>query len=295
MCGIAGLAGTAADRGVLEKMAVAIAHRGPDSDGFLVDNQAGLAFRRLSIIDVAGGDQPIFNEDESIASILNGEIYNHHDLRKGLDERGHRFRTHSDVETVLHLYEETGERCLQELRGMFALAIWNRRDSSLFLARDRVGKKPLYYSRLSGGGIVFGSEIKAILQHPQVKREPNLNAIDQFLTLQYVPSPITAFCGVDRLPPAHWLRWRAGRVETGRYWRLDYEDKLTASEPELKEELLRLLREAVAIRLESEVPLGAFLSGGIDSSTVVAFAAEASHKPIKTFSIGFENAQFDET
>jgi len=294
MCGIAGLAGTAADREVLEKMAVAIAHRGPDSDGFLVDNQAGLAFRRLSIIDVAGGDQPIFNEDESIAIILNGEIYNHHDLRKGLDERGHRFRTHSDVETVLHLYEETGERCLQELRGMFALAIWNRRDSSLFLARDRVGKKPLYYSRLSGGGIVFGSEIKAILQHPEVKREPDLNAIDQFLTLQYVPSPTTAFCDIERIPPAHWLRWRDGRVELSRYWHLEYEDKLTASEPELKEELLRLLRGAVAIRLESEVPLGAFLSGGVDSSAVVALAAEASATPLRTFSIGFGPSQFDE-
>ena len=294
MCGIAGLAGTAADREVLEKMAVAIAHRGPDSDGFLVDNQAGLAFRRLSIIDVAGGDQPIFNEDESIAIILNGEIYNHHDLRKGLDERGHRFRTHSDVETVLHLYEEKGERCLQELRGMFALAIWNRRDSSLFLARDRVGKKPLYYSRLSGGGIVFGSEIKAILQHPEVKREPDLNAIDQFLTLQYVPSPTTAFCDIERIPPAHWLRWRDGRVELSRYWHLEYEDKLTASEPELKEELLRLLRGAVAIRLESEVPLGAFLSGGVDSSAVVALAAEASATPLRTFSIGFGPSQFDE-
>src|SRR5438034_9915536 len=171
MCGIAGVAGTAPDRAVLEKMAAAIAHRGPDSDGFLVDKNGGLAFRRLSLIDVAGGDQPIFNEDESMAIILNGEIYNHHDLRTGLLARGHQFRTHSDVETVLHLFEEKGERCLDDLRGMFALAIWNRRDRSLFLARDRVGKKPLYYASLPAGGIVFGSEIKAILQHPLIRRE----------------------------------------------------------------------------------------------------------------------------
>src|SRR6266550_3504679 len=191
MCGIAGLAGTAPGREVLEKMAAAIAHRGPDSEGFLIDGQAGFAFRRLSIIDVAGGDQPIFNEDESMAIILNGEIYNHHELRNGLIQRGHTFRTHSDVETVLHLWEERGEDALRDLRGMFAFAIWNRRDRSLLLARDRIGKKPLYYTKLPGGGIVFGSEIKAILQHPDVRREPDVDALDQFLTLQYVPSPMT--------------------------------------------------------------------------------------------------------
>lgn len=295
MCGIAGVAGAPADREVLERMAIAISHRGPDDGGLLTDGQAGLAFRRLSIIDVAGGHQPIFNEDQSAAIILNGEIYNHHELRAGLLARGHHLRTRSDVETVLHLWEEKGERCLGELRGMFALAIWNRRERSLFLARDRVGKKPLYYARLPRGGIVFGSEIKAIVQHPDVRREADPRAIDQFLTLQYVPSPMTAFRGIERIPPAHWLRWRDGKVEMGRYWRLDYEDKLTASEPELKEELLRLLREAVAIRLESEVPLGAFLSGGIDSSAVVAFASETSVSPLKTFSIGFDEARFDES
>ena len=276
-------------------MAAAIRHRGPDDVGILADEQAGFGFRRLSIIDVAGGHQPIFNEDESAAIILNGEIYNHHELRSGLVDRGHHFRTGSDVETVLHLWEEKGERCLSDLRGMFALAIWNRRDRSLFLARDRVGKKPLYYAQLPNGGIVFGSEIKAILQHPDVKREPDLAAIDQFMTLQYVPSPITAFRGVRRLPPAHWLRWRDGDVTLGRYWRLEYEDKFRESEAELKEELLRLLREAVSIRLESEVPLGAFLSGGIDSSAVVAFASEAMSQPLKTFSIGFEPSTFDES
>jgi asparagine synthase (glutamine-hydrolysing) len=295
VCGIAGVAGVTPDADVLERMGEAIIHRGPDDGGLLGDDIAGFAFRRLSIIDVAGGHQPIFNEDDSAAIMLNGEIYNHHDLRKGLVDRGHQFRTRSDVETVLHLWEEKGEQCLTELRGMFALAIWNRRDRSLFLARDRVGKKPLYYARLANGGIVFGSEIKAILQHPDVRREPDLSALDHFLTLQYVPSPMTAFRGIERIPPAHWLRWRAGKVELGRYWRLEYEDKFREPEQELKEELLRLLREAVAIRLESEVPLGAFLSGGVDSSAVVAFAAQASSQPLKTFSIGFEPSQFDES
>jgi asparagine synthase (glutamine-hydrolysing) len=276
-------------------MAAAIRHRGPDDLGLLADAHGGFGFRRLSIIDVAGGHQPIFNEDDSAAIVLNGEIYNHHELRAGLLDRGHRFRTRSDVETVLHLWEEKGERCLTDLRGMFALAIWNRRDQSLFLARDRVGKKPLYYATLPDRGIAFGSEIKAILQHPDVRREPDLRALDHFLTLQYVPSPMTAFTGIERIPPAHWLRWKDGRIELGRYWRLEYEDKLRASEGELREELVRLLREAVTIRLESEVPLGAFLSGGIDSSAVVAFAAEASAQPLKTFSIGFEPAQFDES
>jgi asparagine synthase (glutamine-hydrolysing) len=295
VCGIAGVAGVTPDAAVLEQMGAAIRHRGPDDHGMLVDEEAGFAFRRLSIIDVAGGHQPIFNEDQSAAIILNGEIYNHHELRKGLIQRGHSFRTGSDVEAVLHLWEEKGEECLRDLRGMFALAIWNRRDRSLFMARDRVGKKPLYYARLPRGGIVFGSEIKAILQHPDVRREPDVNALDQFLTLQYVPSPMTAFSGIDRIPPAHWLRWRDGRIEIQRYWRLEYEQKLKGSEEELKEELLRLLREAVAIRLESEVPLGAFLSGGIDSSAVVAFAAEASSQTLKTFSIGFEPSTFDES
>ncbi len=295
MCGIAGLAGTRADAELLARMAAAIQHRGPDDIGLLVDDQAGFGFRRLSIIDVAGGHQPIFNEDESTAIMLNGEVYNHHELREGLLERGHRFRTHSDVETVLHLWEEKRERCVDDLRGMFALAIWDKRDRTLFLARDRVGKKPLYYARLAAGGIVFGSEIKAILQHPEVRREPDPRAIDHFLTVQYVPSPMTAFRGIERIPPAHWLLWRDGKVQVGRYWRLEYEDKWREPEAELREELLRLLREAVSIRLESEVPLGAFLSGGIDSSAVVAFASEAMSSPLKTFSIGFEPAQFDES
>lgn len=295
MCGIAGVAGLRPDPDVLERMGAAIIHRGPDASGILLDAQAGFAFRRLSIIDVAGGDQPIFNEDESAAIILNGEIYNYRELHAGLVQRGHHFRTRSDVETVLHLWEEKGEACLADLRGMFALAVWNRRDQSLFLARDRVGKKPLYFCRLPGGGLVFASEIKSILQHPGVYREPDLAAVDRFLTLQYVPSPATAFCGIEQIPPAHWLTWRDGQVKLDQYWRLDYDNKFRESEQELKEEVLRLLKDAVKVRLESEVPLGVFLSGGVDSSAVVALAAESSAAPLNTFSIGFESARHDES
>jgi asparagine synthase (glutamine-hydrolysing) len=295
MCGIAGVAGATPDLGLLARMGSAIAHRGPDEACETQFDNAGFAFRRLSIIDVAGGHQPIFNEDDSAAIMLNGEIYNHHELRAGLEQRGHRFRTRSDVETVLHLWEEKAEASLAELRGMFALAIWDVRRQELFLARDRVGKKPLYFHRLAAGGLVFGSEIKAILQHPDVPRIPDLAAIDHFLTLQYVPSPLTAFEGIERIPPGSWLRWSKERMDVRRYWRLDYSQKFTEPEAELREEMVRLLREAVRIRLESEVPLGAFLSGGVDSSAVVAFAAQAMGEPLKTFSIGFEAAAFDES
>ena len=295
MCGIAGWAGRPGEPGLLERMGTVLAHRGPDDRGQMVRARAGFAFRRLSIIDVAGGNQPIENEDGSAAILMNGEVYNHHELRRGLLERGHRLRTRSDVEVVLHLWEEERERCLDHLRGMFAIAIWDEREGTLFLARDRVGKKPLYHCGLPDGTLVFGSEIKAILQHPDVCRKPDLAAIDHYLTLQYVPSPLTAFQGIRRLPPGHWLRWRDGVAEVRRYWELRYGPKHTEPEAELGEELLRLLRESVAIRLESEVPLGAFLSGGIDSSAVVAMAAEASATRLKTFSIGFAAEAFDES
>jgi asparagine synthase (glutamine-hydrolysing) len=295
LCGIAGVAGIKPDPEVLDRMAAAIIHRGPDAAGMMLDDQAGFTFRRLSIIDLEGGHQPIYNEDESAAIMLNGEIYNYRELRAGLIDRGHRFRTRSDVEVVLHLWEEKREACLGDLRGMFALAIWNRREQSLFLARDRVGKKPLYYHAMAAGGLIFGSEIKSILQHPEVPRQPDLAAIDNFLTLQYVPSPHTAFRGINRVPPGSWLTWRQGRVTVERYWQLDYSEKDNAPEVELRNEMVRLLTEAVRIRLESEVPLGAFLSGGIDSSAIVAFAAQSSSRPLKTFSIGFEHPTFDES
>ena len=294
MCGIAGVVGVRPDPGVLFRMGQAIAHRGPDEATETVLEDAGFAFRRLSIIDVAGGAQPIWNEKKDVAILLNGEIYNHKELRGPLEARGHRFRTHSDVESVLHLWEEKGSACLGDLRGMFALAIWERLTGRLFLARDRLGKKPLFYHRLPGG-LAFASEIKALLQHPAVPREPNLEAIDLFLNLHCVPSPLTAFVGIECLPPGHHLSWRAGRIEVERYWDLAYGRGPERSEAELREETLRLLRESVRIRLESEVPLGAFLSGGLDSSTVVALAAEASAAPLNTFSIGFGSREFDES
>jgi asparagine synthase (glutamine-hydrolysing) len=294
MCGIAGVVGSRPNPEVLVRMGQAIAHRGPNEASETVLDDAGFAFRRLSIIDVAGGQQPIWNERQDVAILLNGEIYNHLQLRAGLEQRGHRFRTHSDVESVLHLWEERGADCLADLRGMFALAIWDTRTSSLFLARDRLGKKPLYYAEIAGG-LVFGSEIKALLQHPGVQREPNMEAVELFLSLHYVPTPVTAFVGIRRLPPGNWLSWRSGRLELGRYWDLAYGDEAPTSESELRSETLRLLRESVAMRLESEVPLGAFLSGGLDSSTVVALAAEASSTPLKTFSIGFGSRTFDES
>ena len=280
MCGIAGVVGSRTEPEILFRMGQAIAHRGPDEATETVLDRAGFAFRRLSIIDVAGGKQPIWNETEEIAILLNGEIYNHRELRPPLEARGHRFRTNSDVETVLHLWEDKGAGCLAELRGMFALAIWDTRARKLFLARDRLGKKPLFYHRLPAGGLVFASEIKAILQHPAVHREPNFEAIDLFLNLHYVPSPLTAYAGIECLPPGHHLTWQPDRLEIGRYWDLEPGGKGPESDVEVREETLRLLREAVKIRLESEVPLGAFLSGGLDSSTVVALAAEASSAPV---------------
>jgi len=294
MCGIAGIAGGHIDPDVLARMGTVLAHRGPDDNAVAVLDGAGFAFRRLSIIDVAGGMQPISNEDGSVSIVLNGEIYNHLELQQELESRGHRFATRSDVETVVHLWEELGEACLERLRGMFALALWDARKRVLFLARDRVGKKPLYFARLAGGGLAFASEIKALLQVPEVPRRPHLPAIDHFLTLQYVPSPLTAFEGIERLEPAHWLRWDDSGIATQRYWRLDFGSKLELPEPELRERLLELLQDAVRVRLESEVPLGAFLSGGVDSSAVVALAAAALPR-LKTFSIGFKSARHDES
>ncbi len=280
---------------MLRRMGGTLEHRGPDDSHEWAGNEIGLAFRRLSIIDVAGGRQPILNEDGSAAIILNGEIYNHRELRSELEARGHQYSTRSDAESVIHLWEERGPACLEPLRGMFALAIWDAHAQTLFLARDRLGKKPLYYYQLRDGGLVFGSEIKAILQHPEVPREPDLKAIDLFLGLQYVPSPMTAFMGLNRIPPGHHLTWRGGRVQISRYWQLDFRPKGPASHCETKEEVRRLAAEAVRMRLESEVPLGAFLSGGVDSSAIVGLAAEALAKPLKTFSVGFRSAAHDES
>lgn len=297
MCGIVGFVknvGAHPERAILEKMNAAITHRGPDDDGFFIDDIAALGMRRLSIIDLAGGQQPIHNEDRTKWIVFNGEIYNFQEIRDDLEKRGHRFYTKSDTETVIHLYDEYGVDCVQHLRGMFALAIWDTIEKTLFLARDRVGKKPLLYSRQPNGDLIFGSEFQALLSNPSVSRDVDHTAIDSYLSYQCVPAPMTAFKSIRKLEPGHWLRWKSGEIETNRYWLPDFSKKITIGENEAIEESTRLLREATKMRLISEVPLGAFLSGGVDSSIVVALMAEESEKPVKTFSIGFEEQDFSE-
>ncbi len=297
MCGIVGFvnnSGNAVERGVLEAMNGAILHRGPDEDGFFVHENVGLAMRRLAIIDLASGQQPIFTPDRTKCIVFNGEIYNYQELREGLIARGHTLKTKSDTEAVLHLYDEYGPNCLQHLRGMFAIAIWDDVEKTLFLARDRVGKKPILYSHQSNGDLIFGSEFQALLKHPSVSREVDYNAIDSYLSYICVPAPQTAFKAIRKLEPGHWLRWKAGEIETQRYWLPDFSKKIKISEEEAIEETTRILRESTKLRMISEVPLGAFLSGGVDSSAVVALMAQESSTPVKTFSIGFEDEDFSE-
>jgi asparagine synthase (glutamine-hydrolysing) len=303
MCGIAGMCGpetnmsAAETRDVLARMCRVIEHRGPDDEGFYVDGGTALGMRRLSIIDLFTGHQPITNEDGSLWIVFNGEVYNFREIREGLVARGHVFQSNTDTEVILHLYEERGEDCVEPLRGMFAFAIWDARDRSLFLARDRVGVKPLHYT-LAGGTLVFASEIKSLLQHPAVRREVNAEAISDFLSFGYVPDPASAFAGVAKLPAGHTLTFKDGKVTTRRYWDFQYADG-GARGPErderyYTERLLGLLDESIKLRLVSDVPLGAFLSGGIDSSAVVAMMARHMGRPVKTFSIGFSESSFDE-
>ncbi len=297
MCGIAGFVNKgsrAADRGVLEAMNLAIEHRGPDDDGFYVRENVGLAMRRLAIIDLASGKQPIHNADKTKWIVFNGEIYNYRELREGLEERGHKFYTKSDTEAIIHLYDEYGVDCLQHLRGMFAIAIWDTVDRSLFLARDRVGKKPILYSHQANGDLIFGSEFRAVLKHPSVTREVDYEAIDSYMSYLCVPAPQTAFKQIRKLEPGHWLKWKDGEIETRRYWLPDFSKKIKITEEEAIVETTRILRESTKMRMISEVPLGAFLSGGVDSSIVVALMAQESSTPVKTFSIGFEEQDFSE-
>jgi asparagine synthase (glutamine-hydrolysing) len=269
-------------------------HRGPDDWGVFTDGPVGLGSRRLAIIDLsAQGHQPLCNEDGSVWIVFNGEIYNFQELRTELLARGHRFRSHTDTEVVVHLYEEHGVECLQRLRGMFALAIWDRPRRTLVLARDRLGKKPLFY-HLDAKGLRFASEPKAILGDPAVAVEPDPTAIHYYLTYTHVPSPMSAFQGFRKLPPAHYLTVRDGSVQVRRYWRLRYQPKVRGREEELCEELRHRLLEAVRLRMISDVPLGAFLSGGIDSSAVVAFMCQLSGRAVRTFSIGFEEDEYNE-
>jgi len=297
MCGIVGIANTNSrqiNREVLQQMNKAITHRGPDEDGFFVDGNIGLAMRRLSIIDLSGGQQPIYNHDKTIAIVFNGEIYNFQELRDDLIEDGDKFYTNSDTEVIVHLYEKYGVDCVQHLRGMFAFAIWDEKEKSLFIARDRVGKKPVLYAHQSNGDLIFGSEFQAVLKHPDISREVDYEAIDSYLTYLCVPAPQTAFKNIRKLEPGHWMRWKNGEIETKRYWLPDFNKKIKITQEEAEEETLRVLREATKLRLISEVPLGAFLSGGVDSSAIVALMAQESEKPVKIFSIGFEEQDFSE-
>ena len=265
-----------------------IRHRGPDGDGFHVSGKVALGMRRLSIIDLAGGDQPIFNEDKTIAIVFNGEIYNFRDLRKDLEARGHRFSTHSDTEVIVHLYEDYGDACVDHLRGMFAFALHDIRRGRVLIARDRLGIKPVYYHR-SNGRLVFASEIKALLECPQVPREPDFAGIDAYLTLRYSPGPESMFAGISKLPAAHRMTWEKGEIAIQRYWdpapdgaQANGSDDDAASVERFASEF----EESVRLRMISDVPIGAFLSGGVNSAAIVAAMAKNSDR-VNTFSIGF--------
>jgi asparagine synthase (glutamine-hydrolysing) len=285
-------------------MTAVLQHRGPDDEGFFTreyeDGVAvGLGFRRLSIIDLASGNQPIGNEDGSVQVVFNGEIYNFLELREELEARGHRFSTQADTEVIPHLYEELGQRCVERLNGMFAFALWDGARRELLLARDRFGKKPLYYADV-GRSLLFGSELKSLLEHPRCPTELDVQSLSRYLALEYVPTPFAIFEGVRKLPGGHVLRWRDGRTSVERYWDLSFEPDAPANGAaggaEYADELHARLREAVRRRLMSDVPLGAFLSGGIDSSSVVAMMVEQMpSQDVKTFSIGFSEESFDES
>ena len=298
MCGIAGRFNfdptLAVDRRTLGAMTSAIAHRGPDADGFHVGRGIGLGHRRLSIIDLATGDQPLANEDSTIWVVFNGEIYNFSDLRAELERAGHAFRTHTDTEVIVHAYEEWGDDCVNRFRGMFAFALWDDPRRRLLLVRDRVGVKPLYYSSTSDG-VIFGSEIKAVLEDRSVPRDWSAEALDTYLALQYVPCPHTIYRAVSKLPAGHLLVAERGRVSIRQYWDLTFtNDGQDAREEEYLERLDALVTESVRLELLSDVPLGAFLSGGIDSSIVVAAMAETSRSRVVTTSVGFDEKAFNE-
>jgi len=326
MCGICGkisLNGNVSEE-LIRKMCGVLTHRGPDDEGVWVLDSAlaaprsnnigagvrsnnilrasgasrevniGLGHRRLAIIDLSpAGHQPMSNEDGSIWIVLNGEIYNFIELKDELVKKGHIFKSHTDTEVILHLYEEKGVECLKDLRGAFAFAIWDSRKERLFIARDRIGKKPLYY-HYRNQTLIFGSEIKAILQDPDVSREVNRPAITDYLSYGYTPTPETMFKGIMKLPPAHFMIYEKGEIRLEKYWKLDFSKKLKLSEREYCDRTMDMLEECTRIRLISDVPLGAFLSGGIDSSAVVYMMSKLSSKPVKTFSIGFDEASYSE-
>ena len=309
MCGITGAVWTeprkAIDEPTLRRMVEVLAHRGPDGEGtYCADcaNRPGsgvlpgvaLGHRRLAIIDVAGGRQPMSNEDGSVWIVFNGEIYNFRELRSRLEGRGHRFKTRSDTETIVHLYEDEGPDFVEHLNGMFALAIWDAGRRQLVLARDRLGEKPLVY-RLEPGRLLFASELKSLLEVPGIPRELDPQALDAYLTYQYVPHPQTIYRGINKLPPAHIAVYREGRLDVRCYWQPDFQVEEDRPAEDYARELRELMTSSVEMRLESDVPLGAFLSGGTDSTIVVGLMQRLSKQPVRTFSIGFPVAEYDET
>jgi asparagine synthase (glutamine-hydrolysing) len=267
-------------------------HRGPDDEGYFVGEQIGLGMRRLKIIDLRTGQQPITNEDNTLWLVFNGEIYNYRQLRRQLEQKGHTFASKGDSEVIIHAYEEYGDACLEQFNGMFALAVWDAPRRRLLLARDRLGIKPLYYWA-GKEGLVFGSELKAVIAHPDVSREIDPVALDQYLTLEYIPTPRTIFKGVCKLPPGHRLLFQEGQLRLEQYWDVPFWE-MSGDEATYTERLTELISEAVQMQLVSDVPLGAFLSGGIDSSTVVALMSKASTTPVRTFSIGFDDVTYNE-
>jgi asparagine synthase (glutamine-hydrolysing) len=307
MCGIAGFADTASiesstgqspvrlesEFSLVHRMCEVIRHRGPDDEGIHVEPGLGLGMRRLSIIDLSGGRQPIHNETSTVWIVFNGEIYNYRELRADLEARGHRFSTASDTESIVHAYEEWGESAFGRLRGMFGIALWDQPRRTLLLARDRAGIKPLHYVERPDR-LYFASEIKSLLAAGAVDRRLNLHALDHYLAFLYTPRDASIFEGVRKLPPGHYLRWRDGRAEVRQYWQVATDERFAGTERDAADQLRHVLADAVRSHMVSDVPLGAFLSGGVDSSAVVGFMAQASSRPVQTFSIGFDEPQFDE-
>ena len=291
MCGIAGYFGQGNEE-VLKRMIISLKHRGPDDQGFYIKDKIGLGHRRLNIIDLKTGHQPITNENKTVWLIFNGEIYNFIELREDLEKKGHKFKTESDTEIIVHLYEERGEDFLKELNGMFALALWDEQKKKLILARDRLGQKPLYYS-LINNTLIFGSELKALFQHHLIKKELDLDSLNQYLLYEYVPTPQTIIKGVSKLEPGHFLVYKNNNLEERVYWNVEF-NKFNES-VDCFSGFEQLLEDAVKKRLVADVPLGVFLSGGIDSSAITYFAQKNSSNRIKTFSIGFTDKSFDES
>ena len=299
MCGIAGIVrldSAPVDRELLARMNDAIRHRGPDGDGFYHAPGIGLGHRRLAIIDLVGGVQPLFNEDRTVCVVFNGEIYNFQPLIAELTACGHRFRTRSDTEVIVHAWEEWGEACLDRFNGMFAFALWDSRSETLFLARDRLGEKPLYYVN-HGGLLLFASELKSLLCHPHLDRRLDPQAVEEFFAFGYIPDPRSIYRGVRKLMPGHYLRLRRGQKlpEPRAYWELQFTDGAAVTEEEVAEELIARLQESVRMRMIADVPLGAFLSGGVDSSGIVAMMAGLNEDNVSTFSMRFNTKGWDES